>query len=84
MGAGKSGGTPTEQVQHIKQSKFICSSCGSARDCDCSAPAVERVAAYDKASPGKSTRQAAADLGGIQTSTTKRYDRARRIPRITR
>jgi hypothetical protein len=46
-----------------RQSRFICSVCGSSRDCDCDAPALERVVAYDKANPGKSTRQAAADLG---------------------
>lgn len=33
-----------EQVQQIKQSKFICSACGSGRDCDCNAPALERLA----------------------------------------
>ena len=68
--------TPTEQVQYIKQSRFICSACGSSRDCDCNAPALERVVAYDKANPGKSTRQAAADLGVSKSEV----NRARRSP----
>jgi hypothetical protein len=35
---------PTEQVEQITQSKFVCSACGSGRDCDCAAPALERLA----------------------------------------
>jgi hypothetical protein len=35
--------TKSAVVQQIKQSKFICSACGSARDCDCAAPALERL-----------------------------------------
>jgi hypothetical protein len=35
---------PTEQIEQIKQSKFVCSACGSGRDCDCAAPALERLA----------------------------------------
>ena len=31
-------------IEQVKQSKFICSACGSARDCDCAAPALERLA----------------------------------------
>jgi len=32
-------------VQEQRQSEFICSACGSARDCDCNAPALARLAA---------------------------------------
>ena len=32
-------------VQEQRQSEFICSACGASRDCDCNAPAVERLAA---------------------------------------
>jgi hypothetical protein len=35
---------PSEQVEQITQSKFVCSACGSGRDCDCAAPALERLA----------------------------------------
>jgi hypothetical protein len=35
---------PPAIVEQVKQSKFICSACGGARDCDCTAPAVERLA----------------------------------------
>jgi hypothetical protein len=35
---------PAAIVEQQKQSKFICSACGSARDCDCAAPAMERIA----------------------------------------
>ena len=31
-------------IEQVKQSKFICSACGSARDRDCAAPALERLA----------------------------------------
>ena len=31
-------------IEQVKQSKFICSACGSARDCNCNAPALERLA----------------------------------------
>jgi hypothetical protein len=54
---------PPAIVEQQKQSRFVCSACGSARDCDCKAFALERVVKYDKANPGQSTRQAAADLG---------------------
>lgn len=36
-------------IDHRAQSKFICSKCGSARDCDCNAPAREREAARKEA-----------------------------------
>jgi hypothetical protein len=39
----------TEQVEQIAQSKFVCSACGSGRDCDCNAPAREREAARREA-----------------------------------
>jgi hypothetical protein len=31
-------------IEQVKRSKFICSACGGARDCDCAAPALERLA----------------------------------------
>jgi hypothetical protein len=36
---------PPAIVEQQRQSKFICSACGSGRDCDCNAPALERLAA---------------------------------------
>jgi hypothetical protein len=36
-------------IDHRAQSKFICAKCGSARDCDCNAPAREREAARKEA-----------------------------------
>ena len=47
--SGRLEGAATEQVQQIKQSKFVCSACGSGRDCDCNAPALEREAARREA-----------------------------------
>lgn len=32
------------KLDHRQQTKFVCSACGSGRDCDCSAPALERPA----------------------------------------
>lgn len=56
--------------------KLVCSTCGADGEgtCRCGAPyvpAVRRVTAYDKANPGKSTRQAAADLGISQSGVQK-------------
>jgi len=31
-------------VQEQRQSEFVCSACGAARDCNCNAPALERLA----------------------------------------
>lgn len=31
-------------VERIKQSEFVCSACGADRDCNCSAPALQRLA----------------------------------------
>jgi hypothetical protein len=36
--------SPAAIVEQQKQSKFVCSACGSGRDCDCNAPARERLA----------------------------------------
>jgi hypothetical protein len=63
--------SPPAIVEPQRQSEFICSGCGAARDCNCNAPALKRVAEYDKANPGRSTRQAAEDLG-INQSTVAR------------
>ena len=41
--------TAAEIHQTIRQTKFICTACGSARDCDCAAPAMERLAAQKEA-----------------------------------
>ena len=35
-------------VQEQRQSEFVCSACGAARDCECNAPALERLAAKDE------------------------------------
>ena len=48
--------------------RMICSGCGAEANASCNCgvsyvPAAKRVAEYDKTNPGKSTRQAAADLG---------------------
>jgi hypothetical protein len=48
----------TEQVQQIKQSKFVCSACGSGRNCDCNAPALEREAARREAQRQADARHA--------------------------
>jgi hypothetical protein len=71
MSMGKWDGVPTEQVQHIKQSKFICSSCGSARDCDCNAPARLRAIEAVKVNPEKSDRAIAKDVGASPTTVGK-------------
>jgi hypothetical protein len=56
--------------------RLKCSACGIEVDagCDCGAPyvpAAKRVADYDKANPGQSTRQAAADLGISNKTVSK-------------
>jgi hypothetical protein len=56
--------------------RLKCSECGVEIDagCNCGAlyvPAAKRVADYDKANPGRSTRQAAADLGVSQPTVVK-------------
>jgi hypothetical protein len=33
------------QLQKKQESEFVCSGCGADRDCDCNAPALERLAA---------------------------------------
>lgn len=53
-----------------------CTGCGAEAKaaCNCGVayrPAKERVAEYDKANPGKSTREAAADLGLSKSSVSK-------------
>jgi hypothetical protein len=32
------------KIDHRQQSEFVCSACGAGRDCDCNAPALERLA----------------------------------------
>lgn len=31
-------------IEQVGQSQFVCSACGAGRDCDCNAPAMERLA----------------------------------------
>jgi hypothetical protein len=50
-------------IEQVKQSKFICSACGSGRDCDCNAPARLRAVEAVKANPEKSNRSIAAATG---------------------
>jgi hypothetical protein len=70
---------PPGIVQQIKQSLFICVACGAGRDCDCDAPAAKRarVAEYDRANPGRSERQAAADLNLPKTTVHEARGRTR-------
>jgi hypothetical protein len=56
--------------------RLYCEGCGSETDATCSCgkpyvPAAARVAEYDAANPGKSTRDAAADLG-VSNATVSR------------
>ncbi len=59
------------QFQKNQESKYVCSDCGASRDCDCNAPAVERVREYDKANPGKSNR-ATAEAIGVDEKTVRK------------
>ena len=64
--------------------RLQCSACGTEANasCDCGkpyVPAAQRVAEYDKANPGQSTRQAAADLG----ISNKSVSVARGVTRVT-
>jgi hypothetical protein len=52
----------------IAVQRMICTGCGAEMNAACNCgkayvPVAQRVAEYDKANPGQSTRQAAADLG---------------------
>jgi hypothetical protein len=61
-------------IEQVKQSKFICSDCGSARDCDCSAPAIpktQRAIEAIKADPDRSDRAIAKDIGVSQPIVSK-------------
>jgi hypothetical protein len=61
----------------VSVQQLVCTGCGAETNapCNCKKPyvpkAVERVAEYDKAKPGQSTRQAAADLGTTSTTVSK-------------
>jgi hypothetical protein len=53
---------------HVSVVRLQCSACGAEANASCNCgvhyvPVQQRVAEYDAASPGRSTRQAAADLG---------------------
>lgn len=66
----------------ISAQRLVCFDCGAETNaiCNCGVAyvpkAVERVAAYDQANPGQSTRQAAADLGISKSEVS----RARQSP----
>jgi hypothetical protein len=56
--------------------RLQCSACGAQTDAPCSCgaeykPVADRLAEYDKANPGRSTRRAARDLGTSQTAVQK-------------
>ena len=56
--------------------RMICTGCGAEANASCTCgvayvPAAKRVADYDKANPGRSTRQAAADLGTTSNTVSK-------------
>ena len=68
---------------HRSVVRLQCSACGSEANASCNCgkpyiPAAQRVAEYDKANPGRSTRQAAADLGIDQSRVVRA--RARDAP----
>jgi hypothetical protein len=44
-------------VEQLKQSQFICSACGAARDCDCNAPAMKRLAELEAREAAERERQ---------------------------
>ena len=53
---------------HRSVVRLQCSACGAEANASCNCgkpyvPAAQRISEYDKANPGKSSRQAAADLG---------------------
>jgi hypothetical protein len=67
----------------IKRSvvRLVCTACGAEANASCNCgkpyvPAAQRVAEYDRANPGTSTRQAAADLGVSKSEVS----RARQSP----
>jgi hypothetical protein len=56
--------------------RLVCTSCGAGAHASCNCgkpyvPAAQRVAEYDKANPGQSTRQAAAELGVDQSTVVR-------------
>jgi hypothetical protein len=61
----------------INVQRLACFDCGSETNATCTCgvaylpKAIERVAEYDQANPGQSTRQAAADLGTTSTTVSK-------------
>lgn len=68
---------------------LVCSACGAHGEgtCACGAPYVlakQRVAEYDKTTPGRSTRQAAADLGVSNKTVSKARARVTPVtPQVT-
>jgi hypothetical protein len=60
----------------ISIARLQCTQCGAEANASCNCgksyvPAAQRVAEYDKANPGKSTRAAATDLGIASGTVTK-------------
>ena len=66
------------QVYEMRRSiqRMVCIGCGAEANAACNCgkayvPAAQRVAKYDEANPGKSTREAAADLGVSHETVSK-------------
>ena len=74
---------PALQIVH-SLARLQCTKCGAEANASCNCgepyvPAALRVAEYDKANPGKSTREAAADLG----ISNKTVSKARGVTGVT-
>lgn len=77
------------QLQKKEEAKFVCSSCGADRSCDCNAPAVEKLAAKmeqdrqrarrarekEKAEQNQSSRHVTPDAGHPDKSPNDAPDR---------
>jgi hypothetical protein len=74
---GLSGAAGQALVIHpISIQRMVCTRCGAEANASCNCgvdyvPAKQRVAEYDKTNPGKSTRQAADDLGISNKTVSK-------------
>ncbi len=75
-------------VFHRSIVRLSCSSCGAEANASCSCgkpyvPVAQRVADYDNANPGRSTRQAAADLGINQSTVSRARDARASLETVT-
>jgi hypothetical protein len=75
----------TATVIQMSIQRMICTGCGAEANASCNCgvayvPAAQRVAEYDKANPGQSTRQAAADLGVDKETVRKARSRGDQSP----